>query len=271
MVWSLWLVVAVSVLVLHPIALVVVRFVVPLVALNTLVAVGGGGLPTDLASWGRHIGAAVMVAIIGLVYRSPYGAVHAQAAAYGHEQRYLLRPPVAVLLPLALLWCVSAGLGAVATRADSLSLALPMALTFFAVVLFTVRRAGVLARRWLVFVPAGIAIHDPLMLRDTFMARRNDVRSLVPAVRVDRPSSNRPGSDQPSRTDNDAFDATGTTWGSPITITLGHPHDLSLSEFGSRIVGTLDRLHVSALRIAPSRPNDAHRAFMATMTSTIDT
>jgi hypothetical protein len=98
----------------------------------------------------------------------------------------------------------------------------------------------VLTRRWLVFVPAGIAVHDPLLLRDTFMARGHDVRGLYQRDPM-----------------TEAFDATGTTWGTSLTLTLSHPHDVSLSPFGARLAGTLDRLHVTALLVSPSRPEAA--------------
>jgi hypothetical protein len=102
------------------------------------------------------------------------------------------------------------------------------------------RRALVLSRRWLVFVPAGIAVHDPLLLRDTFMVRSHDVRTLHEA-----------------KSTTEAFDVTGTTWGTPLELVLSHPHDVSLSPFGARLTRTLDRVHVTALLVAPSRPHAA--------------
>jgi hypothetical protein len=152
----------------------------------------------------------------------------------------LLRPPIAVILPIVVLWLVVLGSGAVANRATSLPVAFGALCVFAAVGTFALRRATVLARRWLVFVPAGIAVHDPLMLQDTFMVRRHDIRGLAAAAR-----------------DTTAFDATGTTWGVVLELTLSHPHDVSLSPFGTRMTKTLDRLHVGAVLVAPSRPSTA--------------
>jgi len=42
-----------------------------------------------------------------------------------------------------------------------------------------------------------------------------------------------------------------------LELTLSHPHDVSLSPFASRLTRTLDRLHVTSLLLAPSRPNSA--------------
>ncbi len=236
--WALWAMVAVCVLVLHPLSLVTVRLVAPL-----LVAENGWRVITERevqSAPGAIVGFFVMLVIATATYSAAYGAAHAQAAAYGHERRYLLRPPIAVILPIVVLWLVVLGSGAVANRAASLPVAFGALCVFAAVGTFALRRATVLARRWLVFVPAGIAVHDPLMLQDTFMVRRHDIRGLAAAAR-----------------DTTAFDATGTTWGVVLELTLSHPHDVSLSPFGTRMTKTLDRLHVSAVLVAPSRPSMA--------------
>jgi hypothetical protein len=57
--------------------------------------------------------------------------------------------------------------------------------------------------------------------------------------------------------DTEAFDTTCVTWGEALELQLDHPHDVSLSQFGARIGRTLDRLHVTALLVAPSRPSRA--------------
>jgi hypothetical protein len=190
--------------------------------------------------WSTVIALLLMIAVSATAFSARYGSVHAQAAAYGHERRHLLRPPMAVLAPLALVWLVVAALGAVAMRGEQIAVSLSATALFIALAVFMLRRALVLSRRWLVFVPAGIAVHDPLLLRDTFMVRNHDVRALRDAA-----------------SNTEAFDVTGTTWGTPLELVLSHPHDVSLSPFGARLAGTLDRLHVTALLVAPSRPHIA--------------
>jgi hypothetical protein len=234
-VWAAWASVAIGVLVAHPLSLTMVRFVAPLVVVHAGASIADG----DASAW-RIAGMVAIVASTLVAFSSRYGAPHAQAAAYGHERRHLLRPPVAVLLPLGVLWVVFASCLAVAVRAESAGLATTGAFAGVAVCVFAAHRALVLARRWLVFVPAGIAVHDPLVLRDTFMVRQHDVRGLHPAP-----------------ADTQAFDATCTTWGVPLELVLSHPHDVSLSQFGTRVSRTLDRLHVTALLVAPSLPQRA--------------
>lgn len=242
LVWALWAAVAIGVLVPHPLSLVGVRFVTPLLVVNAawlLVTTPNSGIDT-VQRWGAVGAFFVMLVVAVATYGAAYGATHAQAAAYGHERRHLLRPPVAVILPIVVLWLVVAASGATASHSPSLVVAGVAMAIFLLLIAFALRRAVVLARRWLVFVPAGIAVHDPLMLRDTFMVRSHDVRSL-----------------QVAPNDTAGFDATGTTWGVVLELTLSHPHDVSLSPFATRLTRTLDRLHVTSLLLAPSRPNSA--------------
>jgi len=234
--WGIWVVIALAVLVPHPLSLVTVRLLAPLLALHT----GATVLEESTLQWSTVLALLLMIAVSATAFSARYGTVHAQAAAYGHERRHLLRPPMAVLAPLALVWLVVAALGAVAIRGEQLAVSLSTTALFIALAVFMLRRALVLSRRWLVFVPAGIAVHDPLLLRDTFMVRNHDVRALRDAA-----------------SNTEAFDVTGTTWGTPLELVLSHPHDVSLSPFGARLTGTLDRLHVTALLVAPSRPNFA--------------
>lgn len=234
--WGIWVVIALAVLVPHPLSLVTVRLLAPLLALHT----GATVLEESTLQWSTVLALLLMIAVSATAFSARYGTVHAQAAAYGHERRHLLRPPMAVLAPLALVWLVVAALGAVAMRGEQLAVSLSTTTLFIALAVFMLRRALVLSRRWLVFVPAGIAVHDPLLLRDTFMVRNHDVRALRDAA-----------------SNTEAFDVTGTTWGTSLELVLSHPHDVSLSPFGARLTGTLDRLHVTALMVAPSRPNIA--------------
>lgn len=223
---------ALGVLVLHPRSLTIVRFVVPMLTINSL-----WQLVTLDFSWRNAAATAVLGAVSAVVFNARYGAGHAQAAAYGHERRYMLRPPVAVILPLVVLWLLVTAAAAVAAYAESTVVSVVACIPLIGIGWFSLHRATTLARRWIVFVPAGIALHDPLVLRDTFMVRSHDVRALRPVT-----------------AGNEAFDATCTTWGSPIELVLSHPHDVTLSQFGARITRTLDRLHVTALLVSPSQP-----------------
>jgi hypothetical protein len=236
-VWVAWSLVALSVLLPHPLSLTTARFVASLLLVHSAWELADARGAT---SWGAIVGFVIITAVTATLFSSTYGATHAQAAAYGHERRHLLRPPVSVILPVVLLWILVATAAAVAVHATSPIDAAVAAAILVVLLGFSLRRGVVLARRWLVFVPAGIAVHDPLVLRDTFMVRSHDIRALQRATDA-----------------TEAFDATCTTWGDPLELVLSHPHDVSLSQFGARVSRTLDRLHVTSLLVAPSRPNDA--------------
>ena len=234
--WGVWAIVALAVLVPHPLSLVTARLLTPLLALHAGVTI----LQDSTLRWGAALALFLMITVCAATFTARYGSVHAQAAAYGHERRHLLRPPMAVLAPLLLVWLIAAAFGALAVHGERLAVSLSATALLVALTSFMLRRALVLSRRWLVFVPAGIAVHDPLLLRDTFMVRSHDVRTLHEA-----------------KSTTEAFDVTGTTWGTPLELVLSHPHDVSLSPFGARLTRTLDRVHVTALLVAPSRPHAA--------------
>ncbi len=72
-----------------------------------------------------------------------------------------------------------------------------------------VRVMHTLARRWLVFVPTGVVIHDPLTLLDPILVRRNQVASFGPAP-----------------ADSDALDLTGGASGLALELRLIEPLEL---------------------------------------------
>ena len=234
MLWLAWVVVAFGVIVLHPLSLAAVRWFAPMLAVH---------LAWNLSASNETIAVRSLAAVsagitLAVVFRAEYSARHVQAAAYGHERRHLLKPPVAVILPSGIVWLSAVVFAAVALQSHEVAVVLPATTASVAVATFGWWRVAVLARRWLVLVPAGIALHDPLMLRDTFMVRRHDLRSVTTTSSIKT---------------LDSLDLTGTTWGDNLTLTLSHPHDVSLSPFGARMTGTLDRVHVQSLRVAPSR------------------
>jgi hypothetical protein len=123
---------------------------------------------------------------LGLTLRGEIGRVFVQGSAYGEEVRFPLRPPGTLVVgPLPVLWAALAG----ATAAGPLLLAAHQwvpgsVVTLVAVGLLVVlpRRFHRLSRRFLVFVPAGLAIHDHVVLVETAMFRWRSVRSISRAL-----------------------------------------------------------------------------------------
>ena len=143
-----------------------------------------------------------------LALSAEFGQVFAQGSAYGHERRFVLRPPVAFLLPAVVSWCVLCAVAiaapAAAGGAGVVRSACPAAVLAVAGGWFLGRRFHLLSRRWLVLVPAGVVVHDHLVLADTVMLPRANVRSMGLAL-----------------ADTQAADLTGPASGHAVEIELG--------------------------------------------------
>lgn len=235
--WVGWIVVAVASIVLHPTSLSVVRIVAPLVFVETV-----AHLTSDVRD--VVVTTAIATAIV-VSFSAEYGRGHVQAAAYGAERRHMLRPPAAALFVTVAAWIVVAALLVTTNLVDVVASSQWLDITIRIVVAVLAAaltyRATTLARRWFVVVPAGVVIHDPLLLTDSIMIPRRDVTSL--------------GADVVAATG--ALDVTGATWGPSVVVTAREACDVSLTDFGARLMRTGTRLHAGAVRFAPSRPGAA--------------
>jgi len=105
--------------------------------------------------------------------------------AYPNERRFPLRAPAPLLAgPIVVAWALAvAGVAAgPLLLADGHWLAGGVAFVLgVPVAAFLLRSLHGLSRRWAVFVPAGLVLHDPLTLTDSLLLRRQEVASLRPA------------------------------------------------------------------------------------------
>ncbi|MFN2606885.1 MAG: hypothetical protein ABR511_03160 [Acidimicrobiales bacterium] len=176
--WLGWAAGMLAAAVPHPVALTALRVLSPGVV-AAVVAGAAGGHPSALAAgWS--------VVVTAWAYSPVVGARCVNGPAYPNERRFLLRVPGPLLFgPLALAWMLAvAGAGAgpllLAARrwvAGGVATAVGVPV---AVVL--VRSIHNLSRRWAVFVPAGVVLHDPLALVDPVLFRRRSVAALQPAT-----------------------------------------------------------------------------------------
>ena len=232
--WAWWFAGLVALLLPTCPSLTATRMIVPgsiLVATASALA-GADALEVVLAF------AASLVASI-LVMTAPVGEACVQSGAYGDETRLPLRPPGPLLLgPIPILWLAVA----VATVSAPLLLAaqawVPGALVAAAAIalsLMVVPRFHRLALRWLVFVPAGVVVHDRLVLAETAMFPLRKIASLDLA---------------PAGTD--AADLTGTALGPAVEIGLSTMDTVVLAPTREKPGGTA--LHVHAVLVSPTRP-----------------
>ena len=120
--------------------------------------------------------------ILALSLTPQLGFWYVNGSSYGNEIRIPLRPPGAMLLgPIFLAWAGIATtlISTPVLLADKQWLAGSLITGLGGICSFVAFRALYgLAQRWLVFVPAGVVIHDPLILADPFLVKRGGIRSI---------------------------------------------------------------------------------------------
>ena len=185
--WVGWTIVLVATLVPRPWALTVTRFGLP-IAFGAAVVVAATGRPSTIAAALAIVLTAVAV-LLGA--RGEFARVCAQGAAYGDEERFPLKVPPALLLgilPIAIAIVAGAlvvGPLLLANRewvaaAVTLGVCVPVGAA-------VVRLVHQLSRRWVVLVPAGLVIADPLTLTDPVLFPRAAIMGLGPADPSRRP------------------------------------------------------------------------------------
>ncbi|MEZ5218984.1 MAG: hypothetical protein R2715_20940 [Ilumatobacteraceae bacterium] len=215
------------------------RTLAPFAVLSTgLAAVAGGASPAAVV-----VGLSASAATSALAFTGEVGHRQLQASAYGDEQRFALRPPGALALgPLQVMWLVFA----VPALAGPLTLAarnwiVGIASTAFAAWFgwLLVRRLHQLSGRWLVFVPAGVVVHDPVLLAETAMYQRPSIASCGLAL-----------------AGTEAADLTGGAPGPAVEFRLATEGDkVVLAPTPQRPEGVA--LHVRSFLVSPTRPGAA--------------
>jgi hypothetical protein len=180
MLWATWGLVLTGLLAPRPVALTALRIASPgYLALSVLVAIVGDVGPIAAAT-------AVLTTAAAFVFAVAPGVAiaAANAVAYGDERRYPLKTPPVLFLgpvlvaPLVVAAGVSAGpLLVAADRPITGALALVVG---FPVAGLMTRALHGLSRRWVVLVPAGLVVVDPLTLPDPVLFLRERIVALRP-------------------------------------------------------------------------------------------
>lgn len=231
--WTTWGATLIALAALSTVSLTLTRLV-------TTVAVPAGAVVAvhEPSGWAVAALAMTIAAAMGAM-SAEFAMACVQASAYGAEERFPLRPPAPFVAPMVLAWSVLAtawlvGPLALAARAWLLGGALSTVAVVAAVVLG--RRFHRLTRRWLVVVPAGLVLHDHLLLVETVLIRRHDLTGLHLAAGGP-----------------DAIDLTGLTWGAAVQIDLREPQVL-IPRVGGRGPEASTPVRVRTVVVAPSRP-----------------
>lgn len=243
--WVGWGVGAVALAVAGVATLTVARSVIPAPLVVAAAALIGGSEP------GAGVALVVPAAVAAAaVCSAEFGRVYIQASAYGDEQRFGLRPPIGYLIASAVSWLATATalvITPLAWAANAWLLGVAVTIVAAAGLALLPNRWHQLSRRWLVLVPAGVVVHDPVVLNDTLMMLSRTIVSV--------------SLDEPGIASQTAADLTGPTPGLGVEITLA---ESTLAVFAATPSDPTGRaIHLTALVVSPTRPGSVIRAARA--------
>lgn len=228
--WAAWAVALVATLVPHPVSLTAVRCVAPAaVAAVLAAAVDGAASPLALSTTALALAVALL---------PETGTAFVNGPAYPNERRFLLRAPAPLLVGvLGAVWALAvaplvAGPLLLAARQWVAGALVAGAGGPLSVLLL--RAVHGLSRRWLVFVPAGVVLHDHMALADPVLFRRQVVARMGPAP-----------------ADTDALDLTQAAPGLGVELALTEEVALVRARPGRRLG---EAVSASRILFTPTRP-----------------
>lgn len=240
--WALWAIVMAALAVPAVRSLTAARIIAPLSIVIFAVSAVAGARALDLV-----LLAVPAVVACAAIFTADFGRAFVQASSYGDEERLPLRFPVgagSAAVILWVLWAPAVVLGPVLIAAQSFIVGGIVTLIAAAGIVFLVPKWHRLARRWLVLVPAGLVVHDPVVLADTLMVRSDQLAGmrLAPA-------------------DTEAADLTGPASGYAIEVqateTVTTVFAFTPQEPNGRAI------HMTGFLVSPSRPGEALRTAAA--------
>ena len=206
------------------------------------VGVPAGALDSALAAASSHEVATVIGLVAGLlgtimVLQPVYAEAQVDAASYGDERRFLLRPPgpviVALVVPMWALATAGVAVGPLLLADRGWAAGVVAATVGLPVAAFAAHTLFRLARRWLVFVPNGLVVHDHLAVAEPLPLGRRGVASIGPA-----------------RADTTAADLTAQAFGMALELRLSQPVKANMMTGRNRS----EERSLTALLMSPSRP-----------------
>lgn len=240
MLWVIWGLTLLAMMVPRAETLTAARVVVPASVPATTAAWMSAAPASDPSTTLAVLGVLAAVAATFLVLSSPIGETFIDGSSYGDERRMPLKVPGPLLLgPLPLAWLgtvvgLAAGPWLLLTRHWILGPVLGV--VGFAIAAVLIRALHVLTQRWVVFVPAGLVLHDGFALGEPVLFRRRAIAALGPAP-----------------ANSAATDLTANAVGLALELTLAEPVDAARTQRGQPATSEpLDNFLFS-----PSRPGAA--------------
>ena len=236
MAWAGWAAVALALVVPATLSLTVARSLAPAAVVVAVAAALAGSEAPDTA-----LCLTLAIASTAAIGSGEFGEFFVQASAYGDELRLVLRPPLGFLMPAVASWtvlCALALAGPLVLAARNWLLGVPLTTAAIALAWFLGPRFHRLARRWMVLVPAGLVVHDQLVLAETVMFPRAAIASVGLALEGTQ-----------------AADLTGPSSGHAVEVALRDMTTVVLARTRQKSNGTA--LHVRSFLVAPTRPGRA--------------
>ncbi|MGH9278185.1 MAG: hypothetical protein ACRD12_08765 [Acidimicrobiales bacterium] len=231
--WAAWAAGMVATAVALPVSLTVLRVLAPA---GLVVAVWSAVAGDNASASILAIGWATVVA--AWIFSPPLGALCVNGPAYPNERRFLLRVPAAMLFgPLGVVWALAlagVAVGPLLLAAEQWVLGGFVTVVGAALAYVLFRGIHDLSRRWVVFVPAGIVLHDPVTITDPVLLRRQSIVRVGPAV-----------------TGTDALDLSQKAPGLALAIDLSEEAELTRMRPGRR---EGEPVKATALIVTPTRP-----------------
>lgn len=224
--WTSWLAVMVALFVPAALSLTAVRTLAPAVAVTAFFM-------------GNLVWAFPAVVMLRVLLSRDVADVLVQGSAYGAETRFALRTPVPYLAPAVLVWSALVATtvgGSLLLAAGNPAAGIPVTAAGALLAWKVPVRLHRLSRRWLVVVPAGLVVHDHLVLGETMMVRRDHLGAVT--------LQESPG---------DEADLTGAVPGRRVRIVMTQPDKIILAPITMRTLGTTEALHVVSFAVAPLR------------------
>jgi hypothetical protein len=207
--WVIWAVVLVGALIPRTATLTLLRIVAP----AAVVAAGWAALAAPDPDWLDGLALASTALAVVVAFAPAIGERYVNGSAYGPEKRFPLRAPGVVVLGLVeAVWAVvvaGALAGPLLLAAEQWLAAAAALVIGWPLAVFGARALHRLAQRWLVFVPAGLALVDPVTLTDSVSMTRGAIASIGPAP-----------------ADTTAEDLTAGSLGLAIEVTFVEPHTI---------------------------------------------
>jgi hypothetical protein len=174
--WAAWTLGLVALLAPRPWGLTALRVVAPAAVIVAILSIGA----TSAAAAALAVSSSVVAAAFAL--SSSVAQASGNALAYGDEIRFSLRIPLSLFLgpvPIAVA-LIGAGIsvGPLLLAARHWVAGIIVTVAGIAAAVTVVRSLHSLALRWVVLVPAGLVVVDPLTLADPVLMRREQILAV---------------------------------------------------------------------------------------------